>query len=253
MKGPLRLLGNARRLLDTVAEEGPLTTARLAESLEMPRSTVFRLAEGLAAVDLVTIRANGTVDLTSRWLHLADVACEARSEWASARTLLRALADETECTSVLSVYHDGEPLCLDWVPGRANEVLQAKPGRSLPLHAGAEGRAILAGFSDAELGVFLSRAPFEAFTPSTMITAEELLGDVARSRRQGFTMSLEDIQVGIGSLAVLIRDDQGGHLGSVAVSTLSDELLRRSEQLTEILTRVAESRAVEQQLKGSRG
>ncbi len=249
MKKPLRLLGNARRLLDIIAEEGPLTTARLAESLEMPRSTVFRLAEGLAAVDLVAIRPNGTVDLTSRWLHLADVACDARSEWASARRLLLRLADETECTSVLCVYHDGAPLCLDWVPGKANEVLQAKPGRPLPLHAGAEGRAILAGFSDPELDAFLERAPFEAFTPATMISVEELRGDVARSRRQGFTMSLEDIQIGIGSIAVLIRDDRGRQLGSVGVSTLSDELLRRSDELTEILTRAARTRAARQQLE----
>lgn len=236
---PLRLLGNARRLMDVIAEEGPLTTARLAEALEMPRSTVFRLAEGLAAVDLVTIRPNGTVELASRWLHLGDAACEARTEWTSARRLLRQLASDTECTGVLCVYEDGVPLCLDWVPGKVNEVLQAKPGRALPLHAGAEGRAILSGLPEPEIDAVLQQAPFPAFTPSTMVSAEELRGDVARSRRQGYAMSLEDVQVGIGSIAVLIRDDRSQQLGSIGVSTVSDELLRRSDELIRVLTRAA--------------
>lgn len=239
MKKPLRLLGNARRLLDTIAEEGPLTTARLAESLEMPRSTVFRLAEGLAAVDLVTIRPNGAVELASRWLSMADVACEARTEWRPARRLLRELGHTTGCTAVLCVYQNGMPMCLDWVPGRINEVLQAKPGRQLPLHAGAEGRAILSALADDELDQVLSTAPFEAFTPATMITAEELRGDVARSRRQGFTISLDDALLGIGSIAVPVRDRARGQLGSIAVSSLSEEILRRSEELGRTLVDAA--------------
>lgn len=240
MKKPPRLLGNARRLLDTIAEEGPLTTARLAESLEMPRSTVFRLAEGLAAIDLVTIRANGTVDLASRWLSLADIACDAHIEWQPARRILRELAQATECTSVLCVFQSGLPMCLDWVPGKVNEVLQAKPGRQLPLHAGAEGRAILSGMDSAGLDSVVAGAPFEAFTPATMVSGEELMGDVARSRRQGYTVSLDDTLPGIGSIAVVVRDSVRGELGSIAVSSLSDEILRRSEELGQILIRAAE-------------
>lgn len=242
-KRPLRLLGNARRLLDTIAEEGPLTTARLAESLEMPRSTVFRLAEGLAAVDLVAIRANGTVDLASRWLYLADVACDARTEWQPARRILRELAATTGCNAVLCVYHRDVPMCLDWVPGKANEVLQAKPGRQLPLHAGAEGRAILSALPDERLESVLSAAPFEAFTPATMITAEELRGDIARTRRQGFVMSLEDVLLGLGSVAVPVRDGVRGGFGSIAVASISDEILRRSDELARTLLDAANEHA----------
>lgn len=236
MSKPLRLLGNARRLLDTVVEEGPLTTARLAESLDMPRSTVIRLAEGLAAVNLMKFRPNGTVDLSSRWLTLADIACESRTEWAPARALLRELAQATGCTGVLCVYEAGAAMCLDWVPGKDNEVLQAKPGRPMPLHAGSEGRAILSGLSDEALEKVLIDAPFEAYTASTMITAEELRGDVARSRRQGYTVSLDDMGPGLGSVGVLVQEPERGQLGAIAMASLSDEILRRSDELAQILT-----------------
>ncbi|MHA6512810.1 IclR family transcriptional regulator [Tessaracoccus sp. Z1128] len=239
MKKPLRLLGNARRLLDTIADEGPMTTGHLAEALEMPRSTVFRLAEGLAAIDLVTIRANGTIDIASRWLSLADTALEARTEWQPARRILRELAELTECTSVLCVYQNRTPMCLDWVPGKLNEVLLAQPGRQVPLHAGAEGRSILSSLDPEDLQAVLSQAPFEAFTPSTMISSEELQGDVARSRRQGYTVSLDDTILGLGSISVVVRDNVRGQLGSIAVSSFSDEILRRSEELGQALMRAA--------------
>jgi DNA-binding IclR family transcriptional regulator len=242
MKQAPRPLGNARRLLDVLAEEGSLTVARLAEALDAPRSSVSRLVDGLAAVNLVTIRPNGSVMLASRWLHLADVAREVRVEWEPARRALRRLAAETECTSVLCIYHDGAPLCLDWVPGKATEILLAKPGRQLPLHAGAEGRAILAGLTEAELDAVVARAPFEAFTEATMLSADELRGDVARTRRQGYVLALDDALLGLGSIAVPIHDPVGGQPGSIAVASLSEEILRRSGELSRRLMEAARSR-----------
>ena len=234
MKG-LRPLGNARRLLDTLSEEGPLTVARLAGFLESPRSTVSRLVDGLAAVDLVTIGSDGSIRLASRWLALGDVARESRVEWQPARRILHRLAAVTECTSVLSIHHGGAVVCLDWVPGKVHEVLLAKPGRSLPLHAGAEGRVILAGLPGSELDVVMAGAPFEAFTETTMVSVEELRGDVARTRRQGYTLALDDVLLGLGSIAVLVRDPVRGQLGSISVSSVSEEILRRFEEWSRCL------------------
>lgn len=235
-----RLLDNARRLLDLLAEEGPVPTARLAVALEMPRSTVVRLVEGLIDIGLLTLLPNGTADLSPRWLALSDAASAAREEWNQARRVLRRLAEITACTTTLSVYQDRTVMCLDWVPGKANEVLQAQPGRSLPLHAGAEGRSILSALPEPELATVLARAPFEAYTPRTMITAEELAGDIALSRRRGCTLSLDDAWLGIGGIAMVVRDPVKGQLGSIALSSTSDEVLLHSEEWSQALLGVAD-------------
>ena len=233
-----RLFDNTRRLLDLIAEEGPLPTTRLATALEMPRSTVIRLVEALVDIHLLTLLPDGTTDLSARWLALADAACAAREEWAQARAALQQLAEVTGCTTTLSVYHDGEVMCLDWIRGRANEVLQVKPGRSLPPHAGAEGRSILSALPPDELERVMAGAPFESLTPRTMITAEELAGDIARSRRQGYTLSFDDAWPGIGALAAPIRDPLCGALGTIAVSSTSDELLARATAWSQVLLSV---------------
>ncbi|MDO5092050.1 MAG: IclR family transcriptional regulator C-terminal domain-containing protein [Propionibacteriaceae bacterium] len=233
-----RLFDNTRRLLDLIAEEGPLPTTRLATALGMPRSTVIRLVEALVDIHLLTTLPDGTTDLSARWLALADAACAAREEWTQARSALQQLAEETGCTTTLCVYCDGAVMCLDWIRGRANEVLQVKPGRSLPPHAGAEGRSILSALPADELEHVMAGAPFDSLTPRTMITAEELAGDIARSRRQGYTLSFDDAWPGIGALAAPIKDPICGQLGTIAVSSTSDELLVRATSWSQALLSV---------------
>lgn len=216
-----------------------MSAAHVANALDIPRSTIVRLIDGLADIDLLTIQGNGTADLSARWLALADAASVARSEWGQARQAMRDLAESTSCTVTLSVYHDGAVVCLDWLPGLASEVLHLMPGRTSPLHAGAEGRVVLGSLPESELGKILAKAPFEGFTPRTMITAEELLGDVARSRRQGYTMSLEDAWVGVGAIAVPVWDADG-HPGSIALSSTSDEILGHAQEWTEAILEVGE-------------
>lgn len=233
-----RLFDNTRRVLNLIAEEGPLPMARLAAALEMPRSTATRLVEALVDIHLLAMLPDGTADLSVRWLALADAACAARKEWAQARAALQQLAEATGCTTTLSVYCDGAVMCLDWIRGRDNEVLQVKPGRSLPPHAGAEGRSILSALPAKELDRIMAGAPFESLTPRTMITAEELAGDIARSRRQGYTLSFDDAWPGIGALAAPIRDPICGQLGTIAVSSTSDELLARATPWSQALLSV---------------
>lgn len=235
MNGGNRVLKNTRRLLDTVATDGAMSIARLAETLQIPRSTVSRLASGLATAGLVVFLPDQTIELASRWLRLSDGAGAARAEWQSARALARRIAEATDCTCVLCVHHSGAALCIDLAPGSINEVLQAKVGRRLPLHAGAEGRAILCGLSEANLDALFAEAPFRAFTPATMTTSEELAGDLARTRRQGFTISLDDAELGVGSVGVPVRDPIKGQPGSLAILSVSEEILARGPELGQVL------------------
>src|SRR4051794_41931953 len=80
----MKLLSNAREVKELLSVRGPSSPAEIAEQLGTPRSSVYRLVEGLAAVDLVSIGADGQAELHLKWLHLADAARSAMSEWSSA-------------------------------------------------------------------------------------------------------------------------------------------------------------------------
>jgi IclR family transcriptional regulator, acetate operon repressor len=219
----MKLLANAREVVSLLADRGPSSPAEIAEVLRIPRPSVYRLVDGLAAVDLVQVDANGQARLHLKWLHLADAARDAMSEWSSARPALDALAERTGLTAFLSVPRPREAVCIDWSPGTGIGVLVLHPGGSLPLHAGGAGRTVLA-FGPVDAETLLPDLALPRLSPWTLTTAEELREDVARTRRQGFVHSDQDVTIGIGALAIPLRGGGGELLGALSIAGLAGSL-----------------------------
>jgi len=219
----MKLLANAREVIELLSVRGPSSPAEIAEQLGTPRSSVYRLVEGLAAVDLVSIGADGQAELHLKWLHLADAARSAMSEWSSASVALQGLAEETGQTAFLSVPVGRESVCVDWVPGREMGVLVLRPGGSLPLYAGGAGRVVLA-FGTDDLEQALTEMERPKLTPWTKTTREELLDDVETSRRQGYVHSDQDVTTGIGAIAVPVFGARGQLSGCLSVAGLASDV-----------------------------
>lgn len=233
------LLRNARDLVDALADQEALSHSELSEILEIPRSTVYRLVEGMTAIGLVQALPDGRTRLSQRWLRLADAAQAAGTEWQRARGAMRQVTERTGCTTYLSVAAGGKSICIEWVQGRAVEVLMLKPGRTLPLHAGAAGRGLLAQLPEPEAEEFLAGAPFARLTPHTKTTAAELRSDIEVTRSTGVTISREDVTMGVGAIGVAIRDEHRRRTGLLSLGGFVDELDARHDELVDELGRVA--------------
>ena len=149
------------------------------------------------------------------------------------------LAGATRQTVFLSVPRADESICVDWARGEAINVLLLKPGRSLPLFAGAAGRVTLAfGRDDHES--YLANAPFEAHTDRTLTTAAELRKDVALTRKQGYVVSDGDVTDGIGALgAPLFWTTSGEFAGALSIAGLAEDVNARRDELVEKLLAAA--------------
>ncbi|MFC6355387.1 IclR family transcriptional regulator [Luethyella okanaganae] len=235
---PIRVLANTRDLVDLLSRVGPLTPAEIAEKIDVPRPSVYRLVDGLNAINLTETLSDSRVALSLRWLHIADETRAAMQEWSGAKAALTALVDATGQTAFLSVLRDDSAVCIDWVQGRGIGVLILKPGRALPLYAGAAGRLLLAYAADAD--AYLENAPFEQLTPSTLTSAEELRRDIAETLEQGFTVSDEDATVGIGALGMPILEPSGTARACVSIGGLAEDIrTRRAEFLSALGTAAA--------------
>src|SRR4051794_12689737 len=170
---PMGILHKATRLVELLAERGPMTPADIADETGMPRPSVYRLALALHQAKLTTVLDDSRIRASERWLRLADASRAAMTEWAQARDILDTLREDTGQTVFLSVPRDHEAICIDWAQGRAINVLLLKPGRRLPLHAGAAGRVTLA-FHHDDGAAYMKRAPFPALTRRTLTTANQL-------------------------------------------------------------------------------
>jgi DNA-binding IclR family transcriptional regulator len=237
---PIKVLSNATELIEVLAWEGPQSPADLAARIGIPRSSVYRLIEGLAAISMIETTDDSRAQLTSRWLHLADSARAAMVEWGDANRVLDRLVDETGQTAFLTVRRDDRAVCIDWRQGRGIGVLVLKPGRSLPLHAGAAGRVLLA-FGESRS--VLDAAPYRALTAHTLTTREQLEADITRTLTQGYVLSDEDVTIGIGAIGMPVLDREGRLVGGISVGGPSTEIRTARDPILAALERARDSLA----------
>jgi DNA-binding IclR family transcriptional regulator len=227
------ILQRSSNLVQLLAETGPLSMADAAEQIGMPRPSLYRLSDALTQARLVEPTADGRLRVGLRWLRLADAARAGMTEWAGARMVLDDLASTTGQTVYLSVPRADRAVCIDWSRGRGVSVLALKPGRTLPLYAGAAGRVTLA-FRPEPLEEYLHGAPFSPFTEHTLTRASELRADVAATRNRGYSVSDEDVTPGIGALGVPLTND-GAFQGALSIAGIAEELRAERDAFTAAL------------------
>jgi DNA-binding IclR family transcriptional regulator len=227
------ILQRSSNLVHLLAERGPLSTADAAEQIGMPRPSLYRLSDALTQARLIEPTADGRLRASLHWLRLADAARRGMTEWSGARTVLDDLASTTGQTVYLSVPRADQAVCIDWSRGRGVNVLALKPGRTLPLYAGAAGRVTLA-FRPEPVEEYLQRAPFPPFTEHTLTRASELRADVAATRNRGYSVSDEDVTPGIGALGVPVCDD-GTFRGALSLAGLAEDLRAERDAFTAAL------------------
>jgi IclR family transcriptional regulator, acetate operon repressor len=225
------ILQRSSSLVRLLAERGPLSPAEVAEEIGIPRPSVYRLADALTQSRLVESRSDGKLRVSLRWLKLSDAVRSGMREWSRARPLLDGLAGRTGQTTYLSVPQADHAICIDWSPGRALSVLVLKPGRTLPLYAGAAGRVTLA-YRPEPLEDYLRGAPFPPLTDHTLVTAGQLRTDVEATRSRGYSVSDEDVTFGIGALGAPLFDRDRVFRGALSLAGLAEDLRERRDELT---------------------
>lgn len=224
---PIKALVNADEVIRMLALEGKMSPAEIAERTGLPRPSVYRLLEGLSGIGFTEPVKRATVGLSLRWLHLAGRARESLEEWNGVEEVLSRLVERTGQTAFLSVLRGDEAVCIEWVQGRGIGVLMLRPGGSLPLHAGAAGRVLLAFAADSE--AYLASAPFRSFTSRTLTSVDALQRDIETTRSDGYVVSENDVTDGISALGVPVRGADGAVIGAVSLAGLSGDIAESRE------------------------
>ncbi|MGO1809267.1 MAG: IclR family transcriptional regulator [Canibacter sp.] len=240
MMKPIRVLANADDVIRLLAAEGELSPAEISERLDIPRPSVYRLVDGLSAVGLTEPLADGVARLSMSWLHLADSARASFREWAGADDALQSLVDRTGQTAYLSVRRGNEAVCMQWVQGRAIGILLLRPGRSLPLHAGAAGRTFLAFDSVLDEYLATTEGSRKGFTRGTLLESEQLREDARRTRSRGYTISDEDVTDGVAAFGIPLRIDNGPMKAALSIAGGRGEVMTREDELVDALTHAAQ-------------
>jgi len=220
------VLQRVDRLLRLLEEYGEMSVRDLAALADEPRTTVYRLLAQLREIGLVEEGTRyGTYRLGVRILALAS-AVHARLSLHEAAvpalTMLRARSAETV---FLCERRGDQVVCLQRIDGALVGVLALRLGGSLPLHAGAAGRAVLAHLDPLEWGTYVARPDLEAFTARTLRSPSELRADAEEIRRTGVAISDGDVTDGVAALGAAVLGIGGAVVGAVSVSGVRPAIL----------------------------
>lgn len=243
---PTGALAKAMTVVDALALHGEMSPAEISTVTGIARSTVYRLLGGLQEAGLVELRDESSASLTLKWTVLADDAQNAMTEWEPVAPALQAITDACGMTAFLSLRRGDETICIRWVQGTGIDALVLRPGRTLPLHSGAAGRAALAALTEDEREEYLSRTPFKPFNHNSLVSRRALVADVSWIRDRGYALSEEDVNLGVGAVGIAYRDPAHPEgIGCVSVGGLIGEISANHEHLAAIIADEAGSTGAE--------
>ncbi len=186
--------------------------------LGLHKSTVHRLLATLQAQRFVQRDpVSNTYRLGTRLLELGALVSRQSDLPRRAWPHLNHLVQQYQETADLAIL-DGESMVyLEVVESSQPVRLAVGPGRRLPLHSTASGKAFLACLPEAQarrlIGTDLTR-----YTERTLTDEDALWRDLQLARQRGFAIALEEQEAGINAVAAPVLDPSRQPIAAIAVA-----------------------------------
>jgi IclR family transcriptional regulator, pca regulon regulatory protein len=221
---PRDLVGSLHKGLDVLstlaAHPTGMTLTEMAAAAGLTRAGARRLLLTLVASGYAAQEGRRFV-LTPRLLGLARQWLDGTSLWTYAEPHMRVVAAELKESCSAAVLSDADVVYVARVAGERIMSVALHVGTRLPAYCTSMGRVLLGGLAEAELKRFLDRAAIQKRTEKTVVDRRELGRMIGKAAAQGFAIVDEELEIGLRSIAVPIRDRSGRMVAAINVSTQS--------------------------------
>jgi len=225
-KNPIQVIERMTKLLDVLAEHPePLSLKQISHITGLHPSTAHRILAAMTAERFVDRVEPGSYRLGMRLLELGTLVKSRISVRDLALPIMRELHAQTGETVNLSVRQDDEIVYVERTSsGRSAMRVVHMVGARAPLHVTAAGKLFLLEDGFPRLREYARRTGLAAHTRNSMATLPLLERDLERTQRQGFATDNEEVELGVRCVAAPIRDDNGGLIAALSLSTPADRM-----------------------------
>lgn len=201
----------------------------LANELGLNKATTFRLLAALEREALLMRDPDSDkYRLGPAIVTLGGRALRTNSLRAVSHSELQALAAETNETASLEMLHGSEVLVLDEIVGGHVMTGTQSIGSRWPAHATSTGKALLAALPEERLRQILP-ASLPAITPHTITTWDALLNDLAATRRRGYAVARQELEIGLLAIGASIVNHDGETVAAISIAGPTSRLTGRRE------------------------
>lgn len=207
------------RVLELLADEGPLSLAEVQRGSGLNKTMAFRVLRALTDLGYVEHdNARHRYQLGLRLLALGSAVSRRLDIVEIARPHLVRLRDEFGETVNLGVLSDGAVVYLGMQEGQLGLRMSARLGSRDPIHSTSLGKAMLAYLPRARQRELIAAARLDAHTQTTIVEPELLEQELERTRARGYALDDEENEVGARCVGVPILDSNSRPIAGLSVS-----------------------------------
>ncbi len=195
-----------------------MTLTEMAEAAGLTRAGARRflltlVASGYALQDGRTFR------LSPRLLSIARSWIGGASLWTFAEPFMREVSQALNESCSAAVLSDLDVVYVARVGSTRILSVALHVGTRLPAWCTSMGRVLAAGLPDADIDGFARRSAPKPLTPKSVTDPATLAAAIRQARADGYVLVDEELELGLRSIAVPIRDRTGRTVAAINVST----------------------------------
>jgi IclR family transcriptional regulator, pca regulon regulatory protein len=194
-----------------------LTIAQISQRTGIPRAAVRRCLYTLQRMGYVDADTH-TFALRPKILALGHAYLSSTPLAVSAQPVLDRVRSAVNESCSLAILDGDEILYLARSAASRIMTVTLNIGSRLPAYCTAMGRALLAHLPERELDAYLSRVELRPYVDRTVTSREKLRELLETSRKAGYALVDQELEIGLRSIAVPVRGASGSVVAAINVS-----------------------------------
>ncbi|MBU5436890.1 IclR family transcriptional regulator [Tissierella sp. MSJ-40] len=199
------------------------------------KSTVYKILQSLKNRNVIEQNEStkkyklgvGLIQLSSHVLKNLDLR-------EIAHPLLKQLAYMCENTVTLGIKSGKNLIFIDRIDGRDNVRFFCDIGKVTPFNGGAAAKALLAHLKEDEIKEIIDDMEHQKFTHKTK-DRDEIIKEIEIIRRDGYSISDEEVDIGVLAIGAPIFDYTGAAIGGVAIAGIKQTFTQESFRINKKL------------------
>ncbi len=226
------------------AGRASLSLTDIAEEMGIAKASAYRLVSTLVGVGCLQYdQETKRYRLGLKTLEFGHACLAGLGFPETAQPILEELVNRTRESASMAILDGDEIVYVARVASRRVMSVNLSVGARLPAHCTSMGRILLAGLDEAAFQRWLEVAELTAYTQFTIVDKAKLAERVSRAREQGFTVTSQELEVGLTSAAAPVRNAQGHVVAAINVSTFTSRYtdVELSEKVVPTLVEAAQT------------
>lgn len=215
----LKVLKRGFEIIELISQEPGLTLTKIAEKLDLPKSTVHIYLQTLEQSGYL-VNTDAGYNISFRFLTVGGLRRNRSHLYEVTREPMAELSDDLDdvFNVALATEERGQRVLIYKIEGERSPFADVPVGHMTNLHWVSHGKALLSKFSDAEVERIVDRHGLPRATQNTITSRDELVAELETVRDQGYSLEDEERVEGIRAVAVPVEGTETDPIGSISIS-----------------------------------